>query len=123
MRLIGSIDGVEVNFDFYPPNQFKAEIPKKLDGVYVVELKALDDAGNETNYSNIFIKIDFQKMSFSVVDGFEYNSNNCEYNSKEETGEYFTKEMCNFNSMEINTDIYSFNLIEGYFYKELEVEF
>lgn len=61
------IYGIEVLFDFYPPNQFKAYLPKRLDGTYIVQLKAIDEAGNEGNYSNIFIKIDFQKMTLNIL--------------------------------------------------------
>jgi hypothetical protein len=68
MRLVGYVDGVEVKFDFTPPNTFTAIIPKQLDGIYILQLHAIDESGNQTNYSNIFVNIDFQKMSFRVLD-------------------------------------------------------
>jgi len=68
MKLIGYIDGVEVLFDFHPPNQFKAEIPKQLDGSYIVELYALDLAGNKSSlYSSIFIRIDYNNLKMEVL--------------------------------------------------------
>lgn len=67
MKLIGYVDGVEVRFDFYPPSTFKAEIPKQIDGTYIIQLQAVDDAGNKTGYSNIFIEINFDKLTFKVL--------------------------------------------------------
>lgn len=67
MRLVGYVDGVEITFDFTPPNTFKAVIPKQLDGTYIVQLHAIDDAGNITNYFNVFVIIDMQKMRFKVL--------------------------------------------------------
>ncbi|WP_146005379.1 PF13754 domain-containing protein [Haloimpatiens massiliensis] len=68
MRLIGYLDGVEISFDFYPPNVFKATIPKSVKGTYIVQLKAIDNAGNETNQADIYMFIDFQKMIFRKLD-------------------------------------------------------
>lgn len=67
MKLIGYLDGIEVKFDFYPPNTFKAEVPKRIDGTYIIELHAADDAGNITNYSNLFVKIDFNLLKISIL--------------------------------------------------------
>lgn len=68
MILVGQVGGVEIKFDFTPPNTFKAEIPKQLNGTYIVQLQAIDDAGNITGYSNIFIKIDFSSMRVKIFD-------------------------------------------------------
>ncbi len=67
MKLIGYADGVEVLFDFYPPDTFKAEIPKKLNGIYIIELHAVDDAGNKNNYTNMIIAVDFNKLTFNIL--------------------------------------------------------
>lgn len=93
MKLIGYLDGVEVKFYFYPPNQFKAEIPKKSNGTYIVELKVIDDAGNQTNYSNVLIAINFDKMSFEVLKGFNETEINKDYNFKELIQEYSYREL------------------------------
>lgn len=68
MKLIGYLDGVEISFDFYPPNNFKAIIPKSVKGSYIIQLKAIDEAGNETNQSDIYMFIDFQKVIFKELD-------------------------------------------------------
>ncbi|MDF2800219.1 MAG: hypothetical protein K0S61_122 [Anaerocolumna sp.] len=67
MQLIGFLDGVEVSFDFLPPNTFTAEIPKQNSGVYILELHARDSAGNMTYYNNIFIKIDYLKLEVRII--------------------------------------------------------
>lgn len=79
MKLIGYIDGIEVKFDFYPPNKFKADIPKKKDGTYIIQLIATDDAGNESSLSNIFVYINFSKMIFKVLEGFKFVEGNENY--------------------------------------------
>ena len=74
MRLIGYVDGIEVCFDFYPPNIYKAIIPKRLNGRYIVQLTAVDEAGNETNVTDIYMYISFQEMEFKVLDEkFKFN--------------------------------------------------
>ena len=93
MKLVGYLDGIEVKFDFYPPNQFKAEIPKKSNGTYIVEFKVIDDAGNETNYSNILIAINFNKMSFEILEGFTEKEKSSDYNSEELIQEYSYREL------------------------------
>lgn len=67
MKLVGYVDGIEVRFDFYPPNLFKTEIPKQIDGTYILQLHVVDDAGNITSYSNIFVKIDFKQLYMEVL--------------------------------------------------------
>lgn len=113
MKLIGNIDGVEVMFDFHPPNQFKAEIPKKLNGIYIVELKLIDDAGNETTSSGIFVGINFSEMSFEILEGFD---------DKEATENYDFEEIQNeFNSKEINEIISFEELMPKYSHRELVI--
>lgn len=91
MKFIGYVDGIDVKFDFYPPNIFKAEIPKKKSGIYILELHAIDEAGNETNLSDIFIDIDFQKMSMKLIgDTFSFikNSENFSYEALKSPFDY-----------------------------------
>jgi hypothetical protein len=86
MRLIGCVDGVEISFDFHPPSTFTAEIPRQIDGTYIVQLQAIDDAGNVTNYSNIFVLINFNALKFQILEspfGFIYNGPGLAYRSIE----------------------------------------
>lgn len=94
MKLIGYLDGVEVAFDFYPPNQFKAEIPKNKSGIYIVELHAVDDAGNQTNMCDMAVLIDFDRLKFKILDTeFEYRMNSEEFGYKELQQKFTYKEL------------------------------
>lgn len=68
MKLKGYIDGKEVSFDFFPPNEFKASIPRNLTGIYIVELHAISDSGLETMYTSISVLIDYENMSIKIID-------------------------------------------------------
>lgn len=111
MQLIGYIDGIEVNFDFIPPDKFTAEIPKKMSGVYIVELHAIDAAGNTSSYSNIFIKIDFQNLKVEMLQLNYDHKNNNEENK-------FNELECEFRSLELKNP-YTCNEILSFNYKEL----
>lgn len=105
MKLVGYVDGVEVSFSFYPPNTFKAIIPKRLNGKYIVELKAIDDAGNENGETSIYMYIDFQSMHFKILNEkymFNIDENNTKfieveniYDSIECINEFSFKEIFN----------------------------
>lgn len=105
MRLIGYIEGVEVKFDFYPPNKFIGIIPKKLDGKYIAQFILYDDAGNQTSLSTILIYIDFNKMDFKILNP----NNKLDFNIK--SNNYFE-------SMKINT-IYSEKIINNFIFKKV----
>lgn len=94
MKLVGYADGVEVKFDFYPPNIFKAEIPKKVSGIYLLELHATDDAGNQTNMCDMAVLIDFDKLSFKILDtDILYKTENEDFEFKELQQEFMSKEL------------------------------
>ncbi|KZL93568.1 PF13754 domain-containing protein [Clostridium magnum] len=94
MKLVGYINGIEVRFDFYPPNQFKAEIPKRMSGIYLLELHAIDDAGNQSNMCDMAVLIDFDKLTFKVLDSeFIHETNNEEFGYKELQPEFLYKEL------------------------------
>ena len=67
MQLLGKVNGVEIHFDFYPPNQFRGDVPKNLTGVYIIQLQCIDDGGNTAEYANMFIKIDFDRLKVTVL--------------------------------------------------------
>lgn len=93
MRLIGYVDGVEISFDFYPPNIFRGIIPKRLNGKYVVELKVTDNAGNENGMTDILVYIDFQKMKFKVLDESYRFATTDKFRFKEVKSQFSFKEL------------------------------
>lgn len=112
MKLVGYIDGVEISFIFSPPNQFKSIIPKKLSGIYIVELHAIDDAGNQNNYTNMLITIDFDKLTFNILkQDFLSNENKNDF--------YNAQSKKNFITIEKETSYGYKNLQPNYRVKEL----
>ena len=85
MKLIGYVDGVELSFEFSPPDTFKAIIPKQLDGTYIVQLFAHDNAGNIDTFANTFVIINFDELSYEILES--------NINSKEQIEEFFAKEI------------------------------
>ena len=111
MKLIGYVGGAEIAFSFCPPNIFKAEIPKNQNGIYIVELHAVDDAGNQTGYTNMFVKIDFQQLKVSILPpnyNFIENGVNLGYKELQSKYDYLTE----------NTGFYA-KEFNKYSYKEL----
>ena len=51
------------------PQMFiRLKIPKKSNGIYIVQLRAIDEAGNEISTVDTFIYLDYQKLEFKVID-------------------------------------------------------
>lgn len=79
MKLVGYVNGIEVAFDFYPPNTWKVIVSADITGRFVIQLKAIDEAGNSTSAMYVYVYIDFKNMVFKVLDekyGYEFNSKN-----------------------------------------------
>jgi hypothetical protein len=94
MVLLGYVDGVEVKFDFYPPNTFKAEIPAQLSGTYILQLKAIDAASNICEYSNIHIVIDFSTFKIKILDkNYTHLSGNTKLYTAKEINLFAYKEL------------------------------
>jgi hypothetical protein len=80
IRLVGYVNGVEVTFTFTPPKLFRGVVPASLNGQYYIDLRAVDEAGNQTNYMELHVLIDFDALSFKILDE-RYNFNVNELNS------------------------------------------
>lgn len=82
IKLKGEVQGREILFDFSPPNKYRAVIPKELDSIYTVTLKAYDEAGNESFFGDVVVCIDFDKMDFMIIENnlsFENSSSEYEH--------------------------------------------
>lgn len=94
MKLVGYVDGIEISFNFCPPNIYEAVIPKRLNGKYIVQLKAIDDAGNETNMADTYMYMDFQQMIFkNLGNKFRFNIDDSKFGFKEVSNQYSHKEL------------------------------
>lgn len=68
MNLIGYVNGAEIRFDFRPPSTFTATLPATKSGACVVELHAVDDAGNVDGYTAEAVLIDFDQLRFRAIE-------------------------------------------------------
>lgn len=71
MKLTGKIEGVPVTFTLISQEgrtaKFRAEVPSTLDGEYVVELTATDDAGNVAFVCKYIVTIDMSGLCVHIV--------------------------------------------------------
>ena len=93
MHLTGTVDGIEISFDFIPPNTFRGVVPKKLNGRYIISLQLADEAGNKTSNSDIYMYLDFQKMKFKILDKYKIVENGVNMGYMECTPQYSYREV------------------------------
>lgn len=71
MTLTGKIEGQPVTFTLISQEgrtaRFRAEVPSTLDGEYVVELTATDDAGNVAFVCKYIVMIDMSSLCVHLV--------------------------------------------------------
>lgn len=71
MTLTGKIEGQPVTFTLIRQegrtSVFQAEVPATLDGEYVVELTAIDDAGNVAYVCKYIVTIDMSGLCVHIV--------------------------------------------------------
>lgn len=112
MKLIGSVGGIEVKFDFYPPNIFRGVIPKNLSGQYILQLTLFDDFGNTNGGAFKYMYVDFNSLHFHILeDNFKFSETNEDKTYIKVDNLYNTKEI---------KEAYSFNELKSeYSYREL----
>lgn len=111
IRLVGYVNGVEVTFTFTPPKVFRGVVPANLNGQYYLDLRAVDEAGNQTNYMELHVLIDFDALSFKILDE--------RYNFNVEDKEDISSEIFdNYLNNEVESG-FSHSLYQPYRFKEL----
>ena len=94
IRLVGYVNGVEVTFTFSPPKVFRGVVPASLNGQYYLDLKAVDEAGNQTNYMDLYVLIDFDALTFKILDErYEFNVEDNDDISSEISDNYLNNEL------------------------------
>ncbi|MEC1744105.1 PF13754 domain-containing protein [Schinkia azotoformans] len=58
VKIVGQVDGEDIIFSLNPDGDWIATVPKALDGEYVVEVKAYDEAGNMSYSSSMLFTVD-----------------------------------------------------------------
>lgn len=66
-RLIGNVDGNETVFSQINEGLWEATVPLDLDGTYVIDLRAVDEAGNESYYATVLFTVDPEKLHVALT--------------------------------------------------------
>lgn len=61
-RLIGTVNGEDVIFQHVHGNFWETSVPSSLDGTYVIDMTAYDDAGNEAYWAKYILTIDLTAL-------------------------------------------------------------
>lgn len=114
IRLLGYVNGVEVTFTFSPPKVFRGVVPASLNGQYYLDLKAVDEAGNQTHYMDLYVLIDFDALTFKILDE--------RYDFSVEDNEDSSLEIFdNYSNNEVNSE-FSHSVYQPYRFKELMLD-
>ncbi len=65
-RLVGMINGKPISFVAGENNTWSGIVPANLRGIYVVELTAMDEAGNVAYMTDVIVTIDTTKLAVSI---------------------------------------------------------
>ncbi|WP_458412790.1 PF13754 domain-containing protein [Schinkia sp. CFF1] len=67
VKIVGHVDSVEIIFRLNTEGDWIATIPKDLDGEYVVEVNAYDEAGNMSYASSMLFVVDPSTLKVEFV--------------------------------------------------------
>lgn len=63
----GIIDGVKVRFNFTPPNIWEFDLPKKQNGMYMVQLFIESKSGIINTYTDLFVTVKYNELGVEVI--------------------------------------------------------
>ena len=70
-KVIGKVDGSEVIYEKGEEDKWTVTVPSDLDGMYVVEVTAYDEAGNSAYCTKMLLIVDPATLCVSLVP-YEY---------------------------------------------------
>lgn len=70
-KVIGKVDGQEVVYERSDGDKWTVTVPSDLDGMYVVEVTAYDEAGNSAYCTKMLLIVDPATLCVSLVP-YEY---------------------------------------------------
>lgn len=95
VRLEGKVQGNDVIFNRIYGDDWEAVIPPSLNGAYIVELKAYDDAGNMAYTARYILIIDLTSIHAKIkIRKIETKIRLSRYHSKERLSQYYAKVRC-----------------------------
>lgn len=62
VRVIGNVDGIEIVFGRTEAGHWVSSVPYDLDGEYVIEVTAIDEAGNEAYSAEMLFIVDLKTL-------------------------------------------------------------
>lgn len=92
VKLTGVIEGNPVIFERKSGDVWETTIPAKLNGIYIVELTAVDEAGNIAYCAKYIVTVDLSALCVHL-EPFPWKSELLDesYNAKCEVSNYFAK--------------------------------
>lgn len=95
VRLEGKVQGKDVIFNRVYGDEWETIIPQSLNGVYVVELTAYDDAGNMAYTARYILTIDLTSIHAKVrINRIVTKARLSRYCSKARLSQYYAKVRC-----------------------------
>lgn len=67
VKLTGTVNGMQVNFTKISRELWETIVPKSLDGQYILELVAYDDAGNFQYITKYLLEIDYSALCVHLI--------------------------------------------------------
>lgn len=89
VRLEGKIDGKEVIFNWIGRDRWQAIIPANLNGIYIVDMTAYDEAGNIGYCAKCIITVDVSALCVHIEKYPFFAEIINEYEIKEYTSPYY----------------------------------
>ena len=95
IRLEGKVQGQDVIFNRVQGDEWETIIPPSLNGVYIVELKAYDDAGNMAYTARYILTIDLTSIHAKVrINRINTKVRLIRYCSNVRMSQYYAKVRC-----------------------------
>lgn len=95
VRLEGKVQGRDVIFNRVQGDEWETIIPASLNGVYIVELTAYDDAGNMAYTARYILTIDLTSIHAKVrINRIVTKVRLSRYCSKARLSQYYAKVRC-----------------------------
>lgn len=92
VRLEGKVQGKDVIFNRVYGDEWETIIPSSLNGAYVVELSAYDDAGNMAYTARYILTVDLTSIHAKVrINRIETRAGLSGYYSDERLSQYYAK--------------------------------
>lgn len=92
--IVGKVDGAEIIFRKDSNGSWNATVPRDLDGEYIVEVKAYDEAGNQAYSASMLFIVDPATLQVNMIPlNFAYRFLDEKFNEKMIVSEFAYREV------------------------------